>query len=212
VWPDGLGKLKKIHLIGSWTHTKSIFRIVVFCTLLGSSGYRKENNIKKELRELGWNDMHWIHPAQVRYQLQPLVKMLWDIWFHRVLENSRVLEPVLMSQDWPSSMELAVCFVIWQLVFCTAAQWRTLSECYHAGRIFCLYPSPQFQSLMLKLSVIVQWTELNAGVGLCIVQELFKGITHIHFKVLCHAEDPSYGIWIWDLERGTLGVCIERAP
>jgi hypothetical protein len=48
---------------------------------------RGEDNIRKDLREIGWEDVDWIHLAQDRYQWRALVnmamnlripKMVWD--------------------------------------------------------------------------------------------------------------------------------------
>jgi hypothetical protein len=40
---------------------------------LGRPKYRWVNNIKMDLREIGWDGMDWIHLAQDRDQLRALV-------------------------------------------------------------------------------------------------------------------------------------------
>jgi hypothetical protein len=40
---------------------------------------RWEDNIKIDLREIGWDDMNWIHLAQNRDQWQTLVNMIMNL-------------------------------------------------------------------------------------------------------------------------------------
>jgi hypothetical protein len=38
------------------------------------------NNMKMDLREIGWDDMDWIDPAQDRDQWRALVKTAINLW------------------------------------------------------------------------------------------------------------------------------------
>jgi hypothetical protein len=40
-----------------------------------------EDNIKTNLREIGWGDMDWIHLAHDRHQWRAIVNMVMKIWF-----------------------------------------------------------------------------------------------------------------------------------
>jgi hypothetical protein len=46
---------------------------------LGRPRYRWENNIRMELREIGWGDISWIHLAQDRDQCRALVHTVMNI-------------------------------------------------------------------------------------------------------------------------------------
>jgi hypothetical protein len=39
-----------------------------------------ENNIKKNLREIGWNGMDWIDLAQYNYQWRTVVNTVMNLW------------------------------------------------------------------------------------------------------------------------------------
>jgi hypothetical protein len=47
---------------------------------LGKRRYRRGDNIKMELREIGWGCMDWIDLAEVRDQWRALVNMAMNIW------------------------------------------------------------------------------------------------------------------------------------
>jgi hypothetical protein len=46
------------------------------------------NNIKIDLREIGWNGMDWIYLAQDRDQWRALVNTVMNLRFHKMLVNS----------------------------------------------------------------------------------------------------------------------------
>jgi hypothetical protein len=46
---------------------------------LGRSRYRWEDNIKLDLREIGYGDVDWIHLAEDRFHWQPLVNTLLNL-------------------------------------------------------------------------------------------------------------------------------------
>jgi hypothetical protein len=50
--------------------------------------HRWENNIKIDLRKVGWGGMDWIDLAQDRGQWRTLVNTAMNFGFHRMLENS----------------------------------------------------------------------------------------------------------------------------
>jgi hypothetical protein len=39
-----------------------------------------EDNIRMDLRDIGWGGMDWIYLAQDRYQWRALVNMLMSLW------------------------------------------------------------------------------------------------------------------------------------
>jgi hypothetical protein len=47
---------------------------------LGRPRCRWVDNIKMDLREIGWDDVDWIDLAQVRYQWRALVNMVMNLW------------------------------------------------------------------------------------------------------------------------------------
>jgi hypothetical protein len=47
---------------------------------LGRKSRRWEDNIRIDIRELGWEGVDWIHLAQDRYQWQALVNTLMNVW------------------------------------------------------------------------------------------------------------------------------------
>jgi hypothetical protein len=47
--------------------------------LLGRPRYRWKDNIKMELREMGWNDVYWTNLAQVRVQQWALVDAVMNL-------------------------------------------------------------------------------------------------------------------------------------
>jgi hypothetical protein len=46
---------------------------------LGRSGRRREDNIKVDLRQIGWGGVEWIHLAQNRDQWRALVSTVMNI-------------------------------------------------------------------------------------------------------------------------------------
>jgi hypothetical protein len=75
---------------------------------LGKPRLRWEDNIKMDLRERGWDGMHWINIAQDRVQS-------W-IDFRDMLTNSWVAEQLLGSEDGLSSMELVTWASLWLMI------------------------------------------------------------------------------------------------
>jgi hypothetical protein len=57
--------------------------------------HRRENNIKTDLREIGFEGVDWIHLPQDRYQWQAFVKMVMNLWVQLNAEN---VEQLLTSQ------------------------------------------------------------------------------------------------------------------
>jgi hypothetical protein len=55
---------------------------------LVKSTHRTNDNIKIDLREAGWKDIHWINQANVRNKWQASVKMVINLWFPQEFENS----------------------------------------------------------------------------------------------------------------------------
>jgi hypothetical protein len=47
---------------------------------LGRPRHRWEDNIKMDLREIGWGDMKWIDLVQDRDQWRALVTMVMNLW------------------------------------------------------------------------------------------------------------------------------------
>jgi hypothetical protein len=50
--------------------------------------HRWQDNIKRNLREMGWGVMDWIHLAQDRDPWRALVNMVLTFGFHKMLGNS----------------------------------------------------------------------------------------------------------------------------
>jgi hypothetical protein len=48
--------------------------------LVGRPRCRWEDNIKKDLREIGWGGMDWIDLSQDRDQWRALVNMVMNLW------------------------------------------------------------------------------------------------------------------------------------
>jgi len=48
--------------------------------LLVRPRHRWEDNIRMDLRELGWEGVDWIHLAQDRHQWWTLVKTVMNVW------------------------------------------------------------------------------------------------------------------------------------
>jgi hypothetical protein len=47
---------------------------------LGRRGRRWKNNIKMDLREMGWSDIIWIYLAQGRDQWRALLNTVMNLW------------------------------------------------------------------------------------------------------------------------------------
>jgi hypothetical protein len=59
---------------------------------LGRPSRRCVDNIKIDLREIGWDVMDWIDLAQDRDQRRTLVNTYWTFGLHKILGNSLVAE------------------------------------------------------------------------------------------------------------------------
>jgi hypothetical protein len=57
------------------------------------------DNIKVDLREIGWGDMDWIDLAQDRDQWRALVNTVLNLWVPQIAQ-------LAASQKWLSSMKL----------------------------------------------------------------------------------------------------------
>jgi hypothetical protein len=55
---------------------------------LGRSRHRWEDNIRMDLREIGWSGMDWIDLAQDRDQWRALVNAVMNLRVRKVLGNS----------------------------------------------------------------------------------------------------------------------------
>jgi hypothetical protein len=55
---------------------------------LGRPRCKWVDNIKRDLREIGWGGMDWIDLAQDRDQWRTLVNMVMNLGFHIMLGNS----------------------------------------------------------------------------------------------------------------------------
>jgi hypothetical protein len=60
---------------GRSARSKSLYRL----RYPGSSKHRWEDNIKIDLREIGWEDVDWIHLAQNRDQWRALVNTVLEV-------------------------------------------------------------------------------------------------------------------------------------
>jgi uncharacterized protein YebE (UPF0316 family) len=55
---------------------------------LGRSRRRWEDNVRVDLREMGWGVMDWIHLAQERDYWRALLNTVMKRQFHKILGNS----------------------------------------------------------------------------------------------------------------------------
>jgi hypothetical protein len=53
----------------------------------GRSRCRWEDNIRMDLREVGWEDVDWIHLAEDRYQWWAPVKTVMNLWVPQKVGN-----------------------------------------------------------------------------------------------------------------------------
>jgi hypothetical protein len=67
------------------------------------------DNIKRDLREIGWSGMDWIDLLQDRDQWTALVNTVINICFQKMLERSSVAVQLAASQEGLSSMKLVSC-------------------------------------------------------------------------------------------------------
>jgi hypothetical protein len=68
--------------------------------------HRWEDNIKMDLREIGWGGIDWIDLAQDRDRWRALVNTVMNFRVYKMLGNSLVTAELAASQGGPSSMEL----------------------------------------------------------------------------------------------------------
>jgi hypothetical protein len=54
---------------------RNAYKVVV-----GKPRYRWEDNIKMDIRGIGWGSMDWIHLAEDRNQCEALVNMVMNFW------------------------------------------------------------------------------------------------------------------------------------
>jgi hypothetical protein len=80
------------------------YRILVGKRPLGRPRRRWVDNIKTDLREVGWDGMDWVDLAQYRDRWRALVKAAMNSGFHKMLESSRVAAQLAASQEGLSSM------------------------------------------------------------------------------------------------------------
>jgi hypothetical protein len=55
---------------------------------LVKSNHRTKDNMRIDLREGGWKNIHWIDQANVKNKWQASVKMVINLWFLQKFENS----------------------------------------------------------------------------------------------------------------------------
>jgi hypothetical protein len=55
---------------------------------LGRRRHRSENNIKMDLRKIGWGNMGWNHLDQDRNQSRDLVNTVMNLRVHKMFRNS----------------------------------------------------------------------------------------------------------------------------
>jgi hypothetical protein len=67
------------------------------------------DNIKIDLREIGWVFMDWIDLAQDREQWRALVNTVMNLVFHKMLGRSWVAAQLAASQEGLSSMRVVIC-------------------------------------------------------------------------------------------------------
>jgi hypothetical protein len=65
-----------------------------------------EDNIKMNLKEIGWGGIDWIHLAEDRDRWRALVNAVMSLRFHKILGISLVAEILAASQEGLNSMEL----------------------------------------------------------------------------------------------------------
>jgi hypothetical protein len=52
---------------------------------LGRLKHRREDTIKMDYKEIGWQGMDWIHLPRDRNKVQAVVNMIVNIWFHKIM-------------------------------------------------------------------------------------------------------------------------------
>jgi hypothetical protein len=73
---------------------------------IGRSRRTWEDNIRMDLREIGWEVVDWIHLAQDRGYWWVLVNTVMNIWIHKSRITYWAVERPLASQERLCSMEL----------------------------------------------------------------------------------------------------------
>jgi hypothetical protein len=66
--------------------------------LLGRPGRRWVDNIRMDLREVGWCDLNWIGLAQDRIRWRALVNSVLNFGFHKMLGIYRVVAQLVSSR------------------------------------------------------------------------------------------------------------------
>jgi hypothetical protein len=80
---------------------------------LGRPRRRWVDDAKLDLREIGWDDMDWIHLAYDREQWRAFVNTVINLGLHKILGNSWVAERLEASQEDLNSMQLvSSCYVV----------------------------------------------------------------------------------------------------
>jgi hypothetical protein len=70
-----VGFNKKKHVILHGMNNIKIIILIIFCVM-----HRWEDNIKRDLQEVGWGGMNWIQLAQGRDRWQALVNAVMNLW------------------------------------------------------------------------------------------------------------------------------------
>jgi hypothetical protein len=68
-----------------------------------------EDNIKASLEVLGWEVVDWIDLAHFGGKWRSLVNAEMNVWFHKMLELSRLAEELFASREGHRSVELVTC-------------------------------------------------------------------------------------------------------
>jgi hypothetical protein len=64
------------------------------------------DNIKMDLRQIGWDDVDWIALAQGMEKWMTLVNKVMNFGFHKMLGTSLIAAQLAASQEGLSSMKL----------------------------------------------------------------------------------------------------------
>jgi hypothetical protein len=70
------------------------------------------DNIKIDLREIGWGGMDWIDLTQDRDQWLAVVNTVMILGFHKLLGSSSVAAQLSASQEGLSAVKLGVNYII----------------------------------------------------------------------------------------------------
>jgi hypothetical protein len=74
---------------------------------LGRRRRKSVDNIKIDLREIGWGCIDWIDLAQDRDECRTLVNTVMNLGFHKMFGISSVAAQMAASQEWLSSMKVS---------------------------------------------------------------------------------------------------------